>query len=211
MLECLQPYDATLSQKLLISRVIGEISRFALVKVDQGTNSVQIHRLVQAVIQSQMSEEEQGGARHEVHKILAQARPPEADADDPATWSIHDVLWPHLVPSAAAAVPGTEPQTRQLLIESWVRHQWRHGEFESCLNLARRLEDLWCHQLGPDPPADAAPAVPHRQRPALSGAAQRVPRTRHVRAGTPARDAGAGASVHAHDRERTGRRFARLW
>jgi hypothetical protein len=149
MLECLQPYDATLSQKLLISRVIGEISRFALVKVDQGTNSVQIHRLVQAVIQSQMSEEEQGGARHEVHKILARARAPEAEADDPATWSIHDVIWPHLVPSAAEQCD--EPQTRQLLID-WVRHQWRHGEFESCLNLARRLEDLWCHQLGPDHP-----------------------------------------------------------
>jgi Domain of unknown function (DUF4062)/Tetratricopeptide repeat len=149
MLECLLPYDATLSQKLLISRVIREISRFALVKVDQSTNAVQIHRLVQAVIRSQMSEEEQGGARHEVHKILARARPPEAETDDPATWSTFDVIWPHLGPSAAEECD--EPQTRQLLID-WVRYQWRHGEFESCLNLARRLEDLWCHQLGPDHP-----------------------------------------------------------
>ena len=42
-----------------------------------------------------------------------------------------------------------DPRTRQLLID-WVRYQWKHGEFESCLALARRLENLWTHQLGPD-------------------------------------------------------------
>ena len=148
-LESLLPYDATLSQKLLISRVIRDISRFALVKVDQSTNSVQIHRLVQAVIRSQMSQEERAEARHEVHKILVRARPPEAEADDPATWATYGVIWPHLGPSAAEECD--EPQTRQLLID-WVRYQWRHGEFESCLNLARRLEDLWRRHLGPDHP-----------------------------------------------------------
>ena len=45
----------TLSEKLMLGRVIRDISRFALVKVDQGSNSLQIHRLVQAVIQSQLS------------------------------------------------------------------------------------------------------------------------------------------------------------
>ena len=36
----------------MLGQVIREVSRFTLVKVDQSTNSVQIHRLVQAVIQS---------------------------------------------------------------------------------------------------------------------------------------------------------------
>ena len=44
-----------------------------------------------------------------------------------------------------------DPRTRQLLID-WVRYQWKHGEFESCLALASRLETLWRHQLGPDHP-----------------------------------------------------------
>ena len=35
-----------------------------------------------------------------------------------------------------------DPRTRQLLID-WVRYQWKHGEFESCLSLASRLETLW--------------------------------------------------------------------
>ena len=149
MLECLLPYDETLSQKLMIGRVIREVSRFALVKVDQSTNSVQMHRLVQAVIRSQMSEEEQIGARHEVHTILTGARPRQGETDDPANWSTYDIIWPHLGPSVAEECD--DPRTRQLLID-WVRYLWKHGEFESCLALARRLENLWRHHLGPDHP-----------------------------------------------------------
>jgi hypothetical protein len=67
MLAALLPLDDTLTEKLMLGRVIRDISRFALVKVDQGSNSLQIHRLVQAVIRSQMTDEEQVEARHEVH------------------------------------------------------------------------------------------------------------------------------------------------
>jgi hypothetical protein len=149
MLECLLPYDEILSQKLMIGQVIREISRFALVKVDQSANSVQIHRLVQAVIRSQMTDAEQVEARHEVHKILVGARPRQGETDDPANWSIYDIIWPHLGPSVADECD--YPPTRQLLID-WVRYQWKHGEFESCLTLARRLEILWRPHLGPDDP-----------------------------------------------------------
>jgi hypothetical protein len=146
MLDCLLAYDETLTKPML-SRVIREISRFALVKVDQSSNPVQIHRLVQAVIRSQMSDEQQWGARHDVHKILAGTRPLHGETDDPANWSTYDIIWPHLGPSAAEECD--DPLTRQLLSD-WVRYQWKHGEFESGLNLAHRLEGLWTQQLGPD-------------------------------------------------------------
>ncbi len=147
MNESLLPFDETLSEKLMLGRVIRDISRFALVKVDQGSNSLQIHRLVQAVIRSQMSDDEQSEARHEVHKILAGARPRQGETDDPANWSTYDIIWPHLGPSEADRCD--EPRTRQLLID-WVRYQWKHGEYESGLGLAKRLENRWTHQLGPD-------------------------------------------------------------
>ncbi len=148
MIESLRPYDRTLSKQML-SQVIGEISRFALVKVEQSSNPVQIHRLVQEVIRSQMSDEEQVAARHEVHKILTDARPRQGATDDPANWSTYAIIWPHLSPSVAEECD--DPGTRQLLID-WVRYQWRHGEFESCLVLARRLENRWRHHLGSDHP-----------------------------------------------------------
>ena len=133
----------------MLGRVIRDISRFALVKVDQGSNSLQIHRLVQAVIRSQMSDEEQVEARHEVHKILAGARPRQGETDDPANWSTYDIIWPHLGPSEAEECD--DPRTRQLLID-WVRYQWKHGEFESAWPWPAGWRTCGRHQLGSDDP-----------------------------------------------------------
>ena len=149
MIKYLLPFDKTLSEKLVLGRVIRDISRFALVKVDPGSNSLQIHRLVQAVIQSQMTKEEQDKACHEVHDVLVGARPRRGDTDDPDNWSRYNLIWPHLAPSRAEECD--EERTRQLLID-WVRYLWKHGEFEQGLSLAGRLENLWTQRLGPDHP-----------------------------------------------------------
>jgi hypothetical protein len=149
MYEALQPSDQSLSERLMLPRVIRDISRFALVKVDQGSNSLQIHRLVQAVIRSQLTAEEQDEARHAVHQILVGARPRQGETDDAANWPTYELIWPHLVPSQAEEC--NDQRTRQLLID-WVRYLWRHGEFEACLSLAQRLQNLWTHVLGPDDP-----------------------------------------------------------
>ena len=143
----LLPFDEALSEQLMFPRVIREISRFALVKVDQASNSLQIHRLVQAVIRSQMSDEERSEVQHEVHKVLAANRPRQGETDDPANWATYELIWPHLGPSQADECD--DPRTRQLLID-WVRYQWKHGEYEACLSQAERLQNLWIHQLGAD-------------------------------------------------------------
>ena len=65
MIHSLLPFDDTLTEKLLLGKVIMDISRFALFKVDQGNNSVQMHRLVQAVIRSQLH---RGRADHRVSR-----------------------------------------------------------------------------------------------------------------------------------------------
>ena len=84
-----------------------------------------------------------------MHRILVGARPRRGETDDPDNWPTYKLIWPHLVPSQAEEC--TEARTRQLLID-WVRYQWKHGEFESCLSLAQRLQKLWTTQLGPDHP-----------------------------------------------------------
>jgi tetratricopeptide (TPR) repeat protein len=143
----LLPFDSALSERLMLGRIIRDISRFALVRVDQGSNSLQIHRLVQAVIRAQMTDEEQTDARHELHKILVGARPRQGETDDPANWATYEIIWPHLGPSMAEECD--DPRTRQLLID-WVRFHWKTGEFEACLSLAHRLETAWTRLLGPD-------------------------------------------------------------
>ena len=147
MIGYLLPFDEALRDKYMLGQVIRDISSLALVRIDQGGKSLQIHRLVQVVIRSQMTDEERHEARHEVHRILAGARPRQGGTDDPANWSTYDIIWSHLGPSKAEECD--DPQTRQLLID-WVRYQWKLGEFESGLALARRLENLWTHHLGSD-------------------------------------------------------------
>ncbi|MEU6062600.1 FxSxx-COOH system tetratricopeptide repeat protein [Streptomyces sp. NPDC047097] len=148
MIEALKPYDASLQEKLVLGRVIREIGRFALAKVDQVSNSIQLHRLVQAVIRSQLSEEEQREARHAVHRILAGARPDDDEPiDNPETWPRFATIWPHLTTSEARFCK--EPETRRLLIDR-VRYLWKRGDIQSAWALGGELRDDWRELLGND-------------------------------------------------------------
>ncbi|MBA2805947.1 tetratricopeptide repeat protein [Streptomyces sp. KM273126] len=148
MIDALKPYDPALQEKLVLGRVIREIGRFALAKIDSMGTSIQVHRLVQAVVRSQLSEEQQREARHVVHTVLAGARPDDDEPiDDPATWPRFDLIWPHL--EASDARNCTEPETRRLLIDR-VRYRWKRGDFPRALQLAEELLADWRGQLGED-------------------------------------------------------------
>ncbi|WP_067171615.1 FxSxx-COOH system tetratricopeptide repeat protein [Microtetraspora niveoalba] len=146
MMRSLLPYDDTLrGEKLMLGRLIREISRFALAKIDQGSNTIQIHRLVQAVIKGQMSADEVDDTSHEVHHVLVGARPRQGEVDDPENWARYDLIWPHLLPSNAENC--TEEETRRLLTER-VRYLWKRGEFAGALQLGQRLADYWEEEFG---------------------------------------------------------------
>ncbi|WP_406098389.1 FxSxx-COOH system tetratricopeptide repeat protein [Streptomyces sp. NBC_01013] len=146
MIEALKPYDASLQEKLVLGRVIREIGRFALAKVDQVSNSIQVHRLVQAVIRAQLTEEEQRDARHAVHRILAGARPDDDEPiDNPANWPQFASIWPHLGPSDARNCK--EPEARRLLIDR-VRYLWKRGDFRTATTLCEELREIWRETLG---------------------------------------------------------------
>ncbi len=149
MISHLVPFNPLLREKFILGKEIREVSRLALVKVDPGSNSLQIHRLVQAVIRSQMTDEEQETACHQIHDVLVGARPRRGETDDPENWERYNLIWPHLVPSRAEEC--NEERTRQLLID-WLRYLWKLGDFEQCLDLANRLDDLWAERLGKDHP-----------------------------------------------------------
>ncbi|GAA4925876.1 FxSxx-COOH system tetratricopeptide repeat protein [Streptomyces coeruleoprunus] len=148
MIEALKPYDASLQEKLVLGRVIREIGRFALAKVDQVSNSIQVHRLVQAVIRAQLTEEEQREARHAVHRILAGARPDDDEPiDNPSTWPRFATIWPHLTTSEARYC--REPETRRLLIDR-VRYLWKRGDWQTAWTLGCELREAWREMLGDD-------------------------------------------------------------
>ncbi|MFC8343524.1 FxSxx-COOH system tetratricopeptide repeat protein [Streptomyces sp. NPDC057280] len=137
--------DPSLQEKMVLGRVIREIGKFALAKVDRATESIQVHRLVQAVIRSQLKPWEQEEAKHVVHRILAGARPSgEEPIDDPENQPTFAAIWPHLEASEASTCD--EPKTRQLLIDR-VRYLWKRGDLDASSALADKLRELWEEQL----------------------------------------------------------------
>ncbi|MGJ6966310.1 FxSxx-COOH system tetratricopeptide repeat protein [Streptosporangium sp. G11] len=145
MRRCLLPFDETLHERLVMGKVIQELGRFALAKVDQSGNSIEVHRLVQAVVRDQMDPEQQEMTIHEVHNVLVGARPSEGDTDTPANWPRYDQIWPHLGPSLAGECK--EAETRHLLIDR-VRFLWQRGEYQASLELGQALKASWDRQLG---------------------------------------------------------------
>jgi MinD-like ATPase involved in chromosome partitioning or flagellar assembly/tetratricopeptide (TPR) repeat protein len=151
MVKSLIPYDRRLrAARTVLGLLVTDITRFSLAKVDREmtSNSIQVHRLVQAAIRDQMQPASyHDEAVHEVHKVLAGARPRQGDTDDPANWARYDLIWPHLGPSEVWNCDDEE--ARQLLIDR-VRYLWKRGDYDEALEVAHKLEEQWQQKIGPD-------------------------------------------------------------
>ncbi|MER5865812.1 FxSxx-COOH system tetratricopeptide repeat protein [Kitasatospora sp. NPDC002040] len=153
MIRALVRYDSDLSDTFMLGKVIQAVGRYALAKVDAASNSFQVHRLVQAVVRSEMDDSAREVAMHEVHRILVGARPPLGDTDNPANWPRFEKIWPHLSPSKAQDCD--ERETRELLIDR-VRYLWKRVDLDRARSLAEQLVLIWEHRLAEqrDEPAD---------------------------------------------------------
>jgi tetratricopeptide (TPR) repeat protein len=147
MATVLVPLDSELSEPMVIGKVIQQINRLALIKLDTTAHQIQVHRLVQAVVRDRMSEEELAQARVDVRRVLVAARPDGA-VDDPETWQRYRLIWPHLTPSGA--MWSTEEPVRQLLIDR-VRYLWLRGDLERGRRRAAEIESAWEQTLAAAP------------------------------------------------------------
>ena len=148
MIKSLVPFDPQLREPRMIGALIRAIARYSLAKVDRGTNSVQVHRLIQSVVRASMeTDADVTAATHEVHSVLAAARPKRGEVDDPQNWNEYDQIWPHLGPSRAAECE--QDETRQLLIER-VRYLWQRGQLDEALEFGSQVAASWAHQYQPD-------------------------------------------------------------
>lgn len=147
MVRSLVPFDEDLRERVMLGRVIQSITRYGLARVDSNSRTFQVHRMVQAVIRSEMTEEQRTNTMHEVHQIIASVRPANSDVDDWGSWLEFEKIWPHLGPSLAQDCD--EPEVRQLLLDR-VRYLWKRGELEAAENLGHRLDAAWTEKLGTD-------------------------------------------------------------
>ena len=208
MIQALIPYDEALRDRMMIGRVVREVGRFALARVDAASNTLQVHRLVQSVIRARMSEEEQEQACHEVHRVLVGARPRAGDTDDPENWPRYDQIWAHLGPSRARLC--AEGETLQLLIDR-VRYLWKRGELGAALAFAEELSAVWISRgrAPDDGPGLAVAAVPHGERALVDGPVRGSARDQCGGPAGPVRRTRQRSSPHSDDCRRLGSGTAR--
>ncbi|WP_405536622.1 FxSxx-COOH system tetratricopeptide repeat protein [Streptomyces sp. NBC_00075] len=124
--------------EMVVAKLLRALSRFGLARSDQGSETLTVHRLVQAVIRDGVGAQRWKELRGVVHTALADANPgkPEATSD----WDEYDELLPHLEPSRASADPN--PEVRRLIIDS-VRYLWKRSLYPTAHDLAVRTLERW--------------------------------------------------------------------
>lgn len=155
MADVLRELDVTISERAMIAKLIRNIDRLALIKVDNDNNAnqIQVHRVVQAVINERMTEEEKADRRSSAHKVLVEFR--RGDVDDPQMWPHYRLIWPHLRPSEA--MWSLEEKVRALLIDR-VRYIRQREDLARGQRRAKEIEAAWSAMLAgePDPKIPAS-------------------------------------------------------
>lgn len=139
MADALRDLDPTISERAMIARLIRQADLFALIKLDNNAQQIQVHRVVQTVVSEHMDEPDKAAARRVVHQVVVEVRP-QGDIDDPQTWQRYRLIWPHLRPSEA--MWSTEAPVRQLLIER-VRYMWQREDLKRGRRRAGEIEAAW--------------------------------------------------------------------
>lgn len=136
--------DAMLSDSFRLSRAIRDINRYALAKIDHQRNTLQIHRLVQAVLVGRMTNDERVVMRRGAHTLLANNRPnnPGRRAD----WRLYQALQPHV--AVSRAVESADPRVQQL-VKGVVQFLYYWGDHAGSEALAAEALEWWRKTSGP--------------------------------------------------------------
>ncbi|WP_141582136.1 FxSxx-COOH system tetratricopeptide repeat protein [Actinomadura sp. WMMA1423] len=139
-----QPLAGLLRNPIRLARAFGEVGRYALAKIDAPSRTVQVHRLIQALLRDELSPAEQARFRSEVHMLLVAATPTD-DAESPASWRRYGELIGHVEPAAVAE--STDPEVRKFAINI-VRYLRLSGDYAFAQHLIERLLDQWTADSG---------------------------------------------------------------
>ncbi|MFI7615322.1 FxSxx-COOH system tetratricopeptide repeat protein [Nonomuraea terrae] len=132
-----------LRDPIAVARAMRAIHQYALAKINYRDNTISLHRLVQRVVTSQLSEEDAALLRHCGHLLLANADPQQPG--DRARWPEYQGLFPHVLASGLEDCP--DPWARQLLL-NLIDYLFMWGDNDGFLALARRAVDTWTNSLG---------------------------------------------------------------
>ncbi|MFF3500057.1 FxSxx-COOH system tetratricopeptide repeat protein [Streptomyces sp. NPDC003247] len=125
-----------------LGQAIREINRFSLIRINHRDNTIQMHRLVRAVLVGRMSPQEQADMRHAAHVLLANYDPGDVVS---VNWPRYSELMVHARFSRA-----------QECDDGWVRDMVRNiirylhgsGDHLTCVEYGREVVQAWTERLG---------------------------------------------------------------
>jgi nucleoside phosphorylase len=136
-------FEQALRDPIKLNKAIRDIQRFALARINHRTSTIELHRLVQAVVREGVHADRREEVRHRGHQLLAAANPGEPD--NVAHWGRYQDLLTHVLVSEA--VRCDDPWVRNLVFDI-VRFLYRWGDHEGCEERAREVYQTWRQRLG---------------------------------------------------------------
>ncbi|MBV9143657.1 MAG: tetratricopeptide repeat protein [Pseudonocardiales bacterium] len=136
-----------LAKPILLTRAIRELARFALARIDTVSRTIQVHRLIQALLREELSPAERELFRQDAHLLLTAAAP--KNPDDIAQWPLYAELAAHVGPSGVDACQ--DSATRRFALDT-ARYLYLSGNGQSSRALLERLLDRWKSDSGADHP-----------------------------------------------------------
>jgi hypothetical protein len=126
-----------------LNQAIREINRYSLAKIDHSRNTIQLHRLVQAVLRDQLDHSQWEDMRHSVHLMLVNGDP--GDPENSSNWSVYADLLPHAINSRAV---DCQDSWVRGLVTNLVLYLTSSGDYQGALSLADSAWESWTKTLG---------------------------------------------------------------
>jgi hypothetical protein len=142
-----EPLRATLRDDILMRRAVRTLGQYALGQLDPGRELITIHMLIRAVLRDGLSAEECAIMEGAAHAVLAIANP--GQPDNPATWSQHAQIFPHI--DASGIIFSDSSDARQTVLDQ-IRYLYVIGDYAASQTLAKLVVQNWRARLGHDDP-----------------------------------------------------------
>ena len=146
--------DDLLGDPIKLSRAIRDIQKYALARLNHQDSTLQIHRLIQAVLVSRLDTDQAEVIRRGAHALLVNANPKHPHRPD--KWQQYQMLYKHFEASRVTDYSDTLIRT---LVINMVEFLFYWGAHAECRQVATRAHKKWTDQLGFDNPYNLKLAI----------------------------------------------------
>ncbi|WP_436534449.1 FxSxx-COOH system tetratricopeptide repeat protein [Actinoplanes sp. HUAS TT8] len=144
--EALTMLKAVLVDPMRLDRAMAHIGKLSLVKFDSARGTIQLHRLVRAVIRARLSPEQRERLGTAAQMLLAAADASVPDTTGAESWWIHAMITPHLRYTGCLA--SADGRIQELVLRH-LNYLYARRDTESCQQLAEKASAAWTKRLGP--------------------------------------------------------------